>query len=204
MYKTLMLCLLCVGLLSCDEVVSEERAAEIRIDTAIVPTDAAAVDAIDAAAAEIAPPDVEATATPGQAIGIRTGYTNPAKLISFAKTLKGIPYKYASTDPKVGFDCSGFITYVFNHFGITVPRTSVDFTNEGEHVQLWSSKPGDLILFTGTDSTQRWVGHMGIITQTGDSIVFIHSTSGKAYGVTETTLNPYYMGRFMKVIRVFK
>jgi hypothetical protein len=45
---------------------------------------------------------------------------------------------------------------------------------------------------------------MGIITYAGDSIVFIHSTSGKAAGVTETTLNPYYMGRFMKVIRVFE
>lgn len=136
--------------------------------------------------------------------GIKTGNTDPAKLIAFSKTLKGIPYKYASTDPAAGFDCSGFITYVFNHFNITVPRSSVGFTNEGRPVELGSSKPGDLILFTGTDSTIRTVGHMGIITHTGDSIVFIHSTSGKAYGVTETTLNPYYMGRFMKVIRIFE
>jgi len=135
---------------------------------------------------------------------IQTGNTDPAKLIAYSKTLKGIPYKYASTDPEAGFDCSGFITYVFNHFGIEVPRASVDFTDKGTPVDLALSKPGDLILFTGTDSTIRTVGHMGIITQTGDSIVFIHSTSGKAYGVTETTLNPYYMGRFMKIIRVFE
>jgi cell wall-associated NlpC family hydrolase len=136
--------------------------------------------------------------------GIQTGNTDPAKLIAYSKTLKGIPYRYASTDPSEGFDCSGFITYVFNHFGIEVPRTSVDFTDKGTPINLSLSKPGDLILFTGTDSTIRTVGHMGIITHTGDSIVFIHSTSGKAYGVTETTLNPYYMGRFMKVIRVFE
>jgi cell wall-associated NlpC family hydrolase len=135
---------------------------------------------------------------------IKTGNTNPSKLIAFSKTLKGIPYKYASSDPASGFDCSGFITYVFNHFNIEVPRTSVDFTDKGTPIDLSLSMPGDLILFTGTDSTIRTVGHMGIITHTGDSVVFIHATSGKAYGVTETTLNAYYMGRFMKVIRVFE
>jgi cell wall-associated NlpC family hydrolase len=134
---------------------------------------------------------------------IKTGSVRPEEVITFSKTLKGIKYKYSSTDPKKGFDCSGFITYVFNHFKIEVPRTSVGFTNEGQDVKLADAKPGDLILFTGTDSTIRIVGHMGIVTQSGDSVVFIHSTSGKANGVTETTLNPYYMGRFVKVIRVF-
>ncbi len=135
---------------------------------------------------------------------IKTGSITPGEVITFSKTLKGIKYKYSSTDPKKGFDCSGFITYVFNHFKIEVPRTSVAFTNEGQEVNLADATPGDLILFTGTDSTIRTVGHMGIITQSGDSVVFIHSTSGKANGVTETTLNPYYMGRFVKVIRVFQ
>lgn len=135
---------------------------------------------------------------------IKTGSITPQEVITFSKTLKGIKYKYSSTDPKKGFDCSGFITYVFNHFKIEVPRTSVGFTNEGLDVKLAEARPGDLILFTGTDSTIRIVGHMGIVTQAGDSVVFIHSTSGKANGVTETTLNPYYMGRFVKVIRVFQ
>lgn len=136
--------------------------------------------------------------------GINTAGTNPAILIAFSKTLKGVPYKYASSDPAAGFDCSGFINYVFNHFGIAVPRSSAGFSDQGIPVTLDLAKPGDLILFTGTDSDIRTVGHMGIITYTGDSIVFIHSTSGKAEGVTETTLNPYYMERFIKVIRVFE
>jgi hypothetical protein len=46
---------------------------------------------------------------------------------------------------------------------------------------------------------------MGIITSAQDNDVkFIHSTSGKIHGVTITPLNAYYMGRFVKVIRVFK
>jgi len=136
---------------------------------------------------------------------VSTGKTTPAELIAFARSLIGIPYKYGSIDPAKGFDCSGFITYVFNHFGIIVPRQSVDFTSMDREVDLKQAKPGDLILFTGTDSTVRVVGHMGIIVSPpGEKIKFIHSTSGKADGVTETSLEPYYTGRYMKTIRIFK
>lgn len=139
---------------------------------------------------------------PGQ---IATGNIHPEALVAFAETLVGVPYLYASTDPARGFDCSGFITYVFNHFQIKVPRSSIDFTNVGKEVSVDSAKRGDIILFTGTDSTERFVGHMGIVVsnQTGE-LQFIHSSSGKAHGVIVTPLNVYYKRRFMKVIRIFK
>lgn len=122
-------------------------------------------------------------------------------LVDFAETLIGVPYKYASANPAEGFDCSGFITYVFNHFNIAVPRSSIDFTNMGQPIDLPLAKRGDLILFTGTDSTERMVGHMGIVIQNNDTLKFIHSTSGKQNSVTITPLNNYYMKRFVKVIR---
>ena len=135
---------------------------------------------------------------------INTGTTTPEELLAFAKTLIGIPYKYGSTNPAVGFDCSGFITYVFNHFKIVVPRSSIDFTNFEREISLSIAKPGDIVLFTGTDSTSREVGHMGIITSNENGeYYFIHSTSGKANGVTITLLNKYYTFRFVKVIRIF-
>lgn len=135
---------------------------------------------------------------------IETGQLQPSQLLSFAESLVGIPYLYGSTDPSKGFDCSGFITYVFNHFNVAVPRSSIDFTNIQTEIPLAEARPGDLVLFTGTDSTNPAVGHMGIIrTVNGPGIDFIHSTSGKAYGVAITPLNPYYMGRFVKVIRIF-
>lgn len=127
----------------------------------------------------------------------------PDSVVSFAKTLIGIPYYYASTDPAKGFDCSGFITYVFNHFNIKVPRSSVDFTNYGKEILMENVKPGDLILFTGTDSTIRIVGHMGIVESVKNGqLSFIHSSSGKAKGVTLSPLQDYYKGRFVKVIRI--
>ena len=125
------------------------------------------------------------------------------ELVRFAKTLIGIPYKYASTDPSNGFDCSGFITYVFNHFHWEVPRSSVDFTNVGKQINPIDAKEGDLILFTGTDDSIRIVGHMGIVIENMDSLKFIHSTSGRAYGVTISSLEEHYKKRFVKVISIF-
>ncbi len=130
--------------------------------------------------------------------------THPDSILAFARTLIGVPYLYASTDPQQGFDCSGFITYVFNHFDLAVPRSSVDFTHMGREIAIGKARPGDLILFTGTDSTVRIVGHMGIIESVKDGkLQFIHSTSGKAKGVVITPFEKYYQGRFVKVIRIF-
>lgn len=136
-------------------------------------------------------------------IAVDTQKVSPTNIVEFAKTQIGVPYKYASTDPAQGFDCSGFITYVFKHFNIAVPRSSVDFTNVGTDIPLADAKSGDLILFTGTDSASTVVGHMGIVTENTDSLRFIHSTSGKQYGVTITALGNYYQRRFVKVIRIF-
>ena len=135
---------------------------------------------------------------------INTGSIIPDSLVAFGKSLVGTPYLYASTDPAKGFDCSGFISYVFKHFGIAVPRSSVDFTDVGLEIPKEFASPGDLILFTGTDSTVKIVGHMGIVeSNERGNLLFLHSTSGKAYGVVISPLNGYYETRFVKVIRIF-
>ena len=136
---------------------------------------------------------------------INTGIVTPQDVVTFAQTLKGVPYQYASCDPSSGFDCSGFIYYVFDHFHIKVPRSSVNFTDVGKTVDKADAKPGDIILFTGTDPSNRTVGHIGIVSANmGDSLTFIHSSSGKANGVTTSPLDEYYKGRFVTIIRVFK
>ena len=85
-----------------------------------------------------------------------------------------------------------------------MPRSSVDFTNVGLEIPREGACPGDLILFTGTDSTIRIVGHMGIVeSNEHGNLLFLHSTSGKAYGVTISPLQGYYEARFVKVIRIF-
>lgn len=134
---------------------------------------------------------------------INTKNVHPQQVVDFAKTLIGVTYKYGSTNPAEGFDCSGFVTHVFSNFNIVVPRSSIDFTHVGKEVSALDAKPGDLVLFTGTDSADRFVGHMGIIVSNDSTLQFIHATSGKQYGVTITPLNEYYQKRYVKTIRIF-
>ncbi len=135
---------------------------------------------------------------------INTRDVDPDSVVNFAETLRGVKYNYGSAIKEKGFDCSGFVTYVFNHYNISVPRVSKDFTNAGATVTLDNSKRGDLILFTGTDTTGWVVGHMGFITHNDNGkIAFIHSSSGKSIGVIISDLSKYYATRFVKVIRVF-
>ncbi len=137
-------------------------------------------------------------------IVINTKNVDPSSVINFAETLIGTKYKYGSAVKEQGLDCSGFITCVFNHFKIQVPRVSRSFTNAGYPVPLDKAKPGDLILFTGTDTTGWIVGHMGMIVQNDNGAVkFIHSSSGKSIGVIISSLSKYYETRFVKAIRIF-
>ena len=123
-------------------------------------------------------------------------------VINFSETLIGTKYTYGSSVKAKGFDCSGFINYVFNHFKISVPRSSVDFTNAGIEVPITESKPGDIILFTGHNENSGVVGHMGIITKNKNgNLQFIHSSESR--GVIISGMNSYFIPRFVKVNRVF-
>ena len=135
---------------------------------------------------------------------INTKNISANELVVFAEALVGVPYKYASADIEKGFDCSGFISYVFNHYNIAVPRSSVDFTNAGKEVDIKDSRRGDIILFTGSNPGSGIVGHMGIVTQNkNNKIQFIHSASGNGKGVVISGMSEYFITRFVKIIRVF-
>jgi lipoprotein Spr len=129
--------------------------------------------------------------------------TSSDHILDFAKTLLGIPYHYATSNPKIGFDCSGFVNYVFSNFGFKMPRSSPEFSAVGKETNMEDAKVGDILIFTGTNPKVRRVGHVGIVYAVGeDGVQFIHATSGKAHGVTITELNDYYKSRFMKIVRV--
>ncbi len=131
--------------------------------------------------------------------------TAPNAMLEFAKTLIGTPYRYASKNPKIGFDCSGFVSYVYERFGYQGgARSSIDFANKGKTIKLADAKVGDLLVFTGTNPKIRKPGHVGIIyeKQADGNIKFIHSSSGKAKGVTINELEGYYKTRFLKAVTI--
>jgi lipoprotein Spr len=125
-------------------------------------------------------------------------------LVKFAKSLKGEKYCYGTCKPGTGFDCSGFVYYVFLQFGITLPRSSYLMADEGKEVELKDCEKGDLIFFTGTDPTVRTVGHVGIvISEKGMPVEFIHCSSGKSNSVVTTPMtSAHYQKRFLKVKRL--
>jgi cell wall-associated NlpC family hydrolase len=137
-------------------------------------------------------------------VKINTENTTADVLISYAESLEGTKYKYGGTNEETGFDCSGFVWYVFNHFNIKVPRTSVQFTNAGKEVKITESKRGDIILFTGSDERSRKVGHIGFITANeNNKITFLHAASGGGRGVMKSQMSEYFVERFVKVNRIF-
>lgn len=131
--------------------------------------------------------------------------SNPAtQLLDFAKSFLGTRYRYASSNPAIGFDCSGFVSYVYKQFGFSGARSSVDFAKKGKTIALSEAKLGDILIFTGTSSKSRTPGHVGIIYSKDENgnIKFIHSSSGKAKGVTITNLDGIYKHRFLKAVTV--
>ena len=127
-------------------------------------------------------------------------------LLLFSKNYIGINYCYGKCSPKTGFDCSGFVYFIFSHFNIKVPRSSIDYDNAGKTIHPDSCKIGDVIIFTGTNLKNRKPGHVGIITsKLGEEMQFIHSSSNKKHsGVKLSTYkeSPYYEKRFLKIIRI--
>ncbi len=124
-------------------------------------------------------------------------------LLTFATTFLGTPYVYAKQDPKVGFDCSGFINYVYKNYNITVPRSSSGFKNYGRKIAIEDVKVGDVLVFTGYRDTTV-VGHLGIVSEAnGMNSKFIHASSGKVMQVTISELNSaHYTKRFMHAVDV--
>ena len=124
-------------------------------------------------------------------------------LLTFAKSFLGTPYVYAKQDPKVGFDCSGFINYVYKNYNITVPRSSSGFKNYGRKIAIEDVKVGDVLVFTGYRDTNS-VGHLGIVSEAnGRNSKFIHASSGKVMEVTISDLNStHYSKRFLHAVDV--
>ncbi len=122
------------------------------------------------------------------------------EITTFAQTLLGSPYQYTGISPS-GFDCSGFTYYVYGKYGISIPHGSKEQINEGKPVALCDAAPADLLIFTGTDSTDRSPGHVGIVLRNDNCLVsFIHSSSNG--GVKISTVERGYATRFLGVRRL--
>jgi cell wall-associated NlpC family hydrolase len=118
------------------------------------------------------------------------------KLLALAKSKLGDSYQPAQAGPD-HFDCSGFVYYVFKQNGIAIPRSSRPQSESGKKLSREELRPGDILFF---DTHHRGhVNHSGIYLGDGR---FIHSSSGKAYGVTISELDKgFYKEKFLWGVR---
>ena len=119
----------------------------------------------------------------------------------FGKELLGVPYLYAGTSEE-GFDCSGFVYYVFRNFSIDVPRSTSLYGEVGNEIPIEHVQKGDLLLFLSP--TRDEIGHIGIVTNpNGMETEFIHASSGKEMEVIVSSLKqPNYNRRFVRAISI--
>ncbi len=112
-------------------------------------------------------------------------------VVSEAISLEGTRYQYGGTTP-TGFDCSGFITYLFKKYVPSLPRISRDMARFGKKVNVSEILPGDLVFFaTGRDGGT--ITHVALYI--GKNAV-IHSVSeGPQRGVIVTSLDTTYWKR---------
>lgn len=123
----------------------------------------------------------------------RNRYTD--SLVNLALGLKGKPYRWGGKSLK-GFDCSGFVYYIFEKFGYDMERSSRLQSSQGTEIALENVQKGDLLFFTGTNPQQKQVGHVGIvISEKGNEVAFVHSSSNGGVKVSE--LKGYYESRIL-------
>lgn len=119
------------------------------------------------------------------------------EIVKFAKSFLGAKYVYGGSSPK-GFDCSGFVQYVYKHFGYSVSRSSSAQAKDGVAVDKANLEPGDIVIFKAYNDYSR-IGHVGIYI--GENS-FIHADD-ESTGVIITSLSKgKYPQRFITGRRI--
>ncbi len=119
------------------------------------------------------------------------------QICNFGAKYLGTPYRYGGSGPG-GFDCSGFVGYVYKQHGYNLPRTAADIYGVGVAVDKANLRPGDVLFFKGRGTS--YINHVGIYVSDNK---FIHSSSPNSGGVIYSYLNSaYYSQTYVGAKRV--
>ena len=143
------------------------------------------------AATPSAPEVPSATSAAGVA-SLPDGYS----ISSTALSLRGTPYRNGGIDPN-GFDCSGFVKYVFEQHGVAMPRDTKSQFEVGADVDPSLLEPGDLVFFT---TVSPGASHVGIVVG-GDQ--FVHAPNSSGVVRVEHLSSQYWSSRFVGARRVY-
>ena len=118
-----------------------------------------------------------------------------AAVVAKAKSFIGYNYVYGGASPSTGFDCSGFTSYIYKQFGVSLNRTAAGQYSNGTAVSRANLQPGDLVMFG-----KSGINHVGIYAGGG---MIVHAAN-KSRGVTTDTINSgYYNNNYVGARRIF-
>lgn len=120
--------------------------------------------------------------------------TSGATIVNYASQFLGTPYVYGGTSPS-GFDCSGFVYYVYSSFGYTLNRTAAGQNSNGIWVSRDNLMPGDIVLF----NTSGGISHAGIYVGNGN---FIHAVKPGTPVQYDSLNSSYYSSRYVSARRI--
>ena len=116
-------------------------------------------------------------------------------LLHYALNFEGISYIKGGASPDRGFDCSGFVRYVFGRAeGVTLPHSSNALSRVGDHIRMSELLPGDLVFF----SFMNTISHVGIYLGNNQ---FIHASSTQTGSVMVSNLNDGYWSKHFTLAR---
>ena len=126
-----------------------------------------------------------------------SGTTSGNSVVSYAKQYLGCKYVSGGSSPTTGFDCSGFTSYVYKHFGISISRSSGAQASNGTAVSKSNLQAGDLVIFNNRSNTA--IGHVGIYI---GGNTFIHAGNSSTGVITTSLSDSYYSSRYVTGRRI--
>lgn len=121
-------------------------------------------------------------------------------VVSTARSQIGRPYKWGGESPRDGFDCSGFVWWVFRQHGVTLPRVSWQQAGAGKAVRRGSLRAGDIVLFKVPGGGKSL--HTGIYS--GQNNFFIHSPKSGHHVREESMMSSYWRRYYIGARRVIR
>lgn len=124
--------------------------------------------------------------------------SNPSgsAIVAYAKQFLGYRYVYGTNGPNT-FDCSGFVQYVYKHFGYSLSRSSGTQANDGVAVSKSNLEPGDVLIFRDTSNSR--IGHVGLYIGGGQ---FIHASNSRTGVIISDLSTSAYQKRYVGARRI--
>ncbi len=118
-------------------------------------------------------------------------------VLQTALAYRGVPYRFGGDDPAVGFDCSGFIQFVFGTHAMPVPRTTAEQFQIGRRIGARDVQAGDLVFFS---TVAPGASHVGIAVNADE---FVHAPAASGVVRVERLRAAYWQSRFVGARRLF-